>query len=356
MQVGDPVLDGERRYVGRVAAIASGTDGTRPSLPAGAVAQVVLAIDPELAAAVPVGARFRTRTAPRDGKWVFETLLPPAKRARVAHELRTFADEHGDAIATFVRPIAEDVIEHGMTTLEANLKDALKARQPEIDALLTKHRALVKDDLLPVLKRELGPSAKAKAQPLLREIGRELWNELPMWSLGWNAFVDVLPGTSKTRVDAWWAQFLEEKAIPIVAAHEDELLRALEDLIEEGARSPAVRQALGSATRRLAQDPDFKALVRGVLEDALVRPFEPAALIERLVADPVHQERFEALSDSFGPTLQRIGRALTIDEETGAIDPDLARVLRRVVFHKDARWVEVTAPRADAPQPPTRDL
>ena len=69
-----------------------------------------------------------------------------------------------------VPEIAEDVIEHGMTTLEANLKDALKAREDEIEALLVKHRALVKDDLLPVLKRELGPSAKAKAEPLMREL------------------------------------------------------------------------------------------------------------------------------------------------------------------------------------------
>ena len=36
----------------------------------------------------------------------------------------------------------------------------------------------------------------------------------------------------------------------------------------------------------------------------------------------------------------RIARRLTTDE-SGALDPDLARVLRRVVFRKDARWVEL---------------
>ncbi len=346
--VGDPVLDAERNYLGRVTGLWLG------EVPVGEVAdgdpcRALLAIDPERVHVLPPDPRFFTRTAPRDGKWVIETLLPPHKRALLAEELSAFADEHHEQIAAFIRPIAEDVIEHGMGVLEANLRGALKKHEDELQALLEEHRGLVKEDLLPVLKKELGPSAKKKAEPLLREIGRELWNELPMWTLGWNAFVDYLPGTSRTRVDAWWAQFLEEKAIPIVASHEADLLEALEELVEEGARSPAVRKALGDATRRLAHDPDFKALVRGILEDALVRPFELQELLERLLKDPTHQERMQALSDAFAPTLQRIGRKLTIDEATGRIDPDLARVLRRVVFRKDGRWVELRPASAAAP-------
>ncbi len=344
LRVGDPVLDGERRYLGRVAAIFGDSVSLHEVSAVSARYTVSLVIDPEAAPALPPEPSFRTRTAPRDGKWVLETLLPPHKREMVADELSRFARVHRRDLETFARPIAEDVIEHAMEVLEANLKHALDAHEPQIQALLSQQRGLIQQEVVPVLKRELGPSAKKKADPILREIGRELWNELPMWSLGWNAFVDTLPGTSKRRVDAWWSQFLEEKAIPIVAAHEKDLLRALEELIEEGARSREVRRALGQATRRLARDPQFKALIRAVLEDALVRPFDLKALVEKVIKDPVHQQRFEALSDAFGPTLQRIGRRLTIDEETGRIDPDLARVLRRVVFKKDARWVELRAP------------
>ena len=142
-------------------------------------------------------------------------------------------------------------------------------------------------------------------------------------------------------MDTWWTEFVDNKAIPILKAHEDELIKALEDLIEEGARDPEVRAALGAATRRLANDPKFKTIIRGVIEDALIKPLDVRVMFERILADPAHQGRLRHLETLFAPMLQRIGRRLTVDPQTGRIDPDLARVIRRVVFNKDARWVEL---------------
>ena len=348
LAVGDPVLDARRRPIGRVVAL-RGPDGralaaTWHAAPAGVTSAVLyeatVAFDPE--AEVPDAPRLVSHAVARnDGRWILGTLLPEPKRQALFAELRAFLAEHEVQVQGFLRPLAEDAIGHGMLVLEQNLSQALEARRAAIQALLDEHRVMVKDDLLPVLKRRLGPSAKEKAQPLLRDIGRELWDQLPMWSLGWSAFVDQIPGTSRNRMDTWWAEFVDTKAVPILRAHEDELIKALEDLVEEGARDPEVRAALGAATRRLASDPRFKAIVRGVIEDALVKPFDMRALVERLMADPGHQARFKQLETLFAPGLQRIGRRLTVDPQTGRIDPDLARVLRRVVFDKDARWVEI---------------
>lgn len=350
LAVGDPILDPERRPIGRVAALQD-PDGTRiaatwKSTAAVSTWRVTLVLDPEAPAGVEA-LRPRTCTAAGDGRWVLETLLPEPKRKLVYAEIDLFLKENRPEIERFVRPLAEDAIGHAMAILEKNLSAAVEKRSAEIHAILDSHRIMVKDDLLPVLKRKLGPSAKQKAEPLLREVGRELWDELPMWSLGWSAFVDKLPGTNKTRVDQWWAEFLENKAIPICAKHEGELIKALEELIEEGARDPEVRAALAGATRRLAADPRFKALVRGILEDALVRPFDAAGLMERLWADPAHQQRLRRLEELAGPMFQRIGRKVTTDPVTGRIDPDLARVLRRVVFQKDGQWVELGPPLAE---------
>ena len=342
LAVGDPVLDAERGFVGRVVAVI-GPDGRRvdatPQRPARGTFAAVLAIDPEFA--LPDEPSFVARAAPKDARWVVQTLLPPHKREILQRELTGFVDQNGDVLTAFLRPVAEDVIQHGMTVLEANLTDAVKSREDEIKALLDKHRGMVKEDVLPVLKERLGESAKRKAEPILTEIGRELWDALPMWSLSWRALFDTIPYTSQNRVDAWWAEFVETKAIPIMSAHEGELVKALEELIEEGAADPEVRKALGDATLRLAKDPEFKELVRGVIEDALIRPFEPSELFTKLWEDDGHQARLRDLERRFAPTLQRIGRLLTVDPETGRIDPDLARVLRRVVFKKDARWVEL---------------
>ncbi len=351
LAVGDPVLDERRRPIGRVVGLL-GPDGraltatwhaTAAGVTSSTAFDVTIAFDPEVD--VPADPRLVSHAVARnDGRWILRTLLPEPKRQALFAEVRAFMADNEVEIQGFLRPLAEDAIGHGMLVLEQNLSKALEARRESIQALLDEHRVMVKNDLLPVLKRRLGPSAKQKAQPLLRDIGRELWDQLPMWSLGWSAFVDQIPGTSRNRMDAWWAEFVENKAIPILREHEDELVKALEELIEEGARDPEVRAALGAATRRLASDPRFKAIVRGVIEEALVKPFDMRLLVERLMANPGHQARFKRLETLFAPGLQRIGRRLTVDPETGRMDPDLARVLRRVVFDKDARWVEIQPP------------
>ncbi|MCO5165983.1 MAG: hypothetical protein M9894_06400 [Planctomycetes bacterium] len=362
LALGDPLLDARRQVIGRVVRV-RGPDGADLAatwyaplavITSGTPFTVTVALDPE--ATAPAGARLASYAVARnDGQWMLRTLLPEHKWRVVVDETRAFLAENEREVQAFLRPLAEDAIGHGMLVLEQNLSAALETRRDAIQKVLDEHRVMVKNDLLPVLKRRLGPSAKVKAQPILREIGRELWDELPMWSLGWSAFVDRIPGTSRTRMDQWWNEFVENKAIPILKAHEDELIKALEDLVEEGARDPEVRAALGAATRRLADDPRFKAIVRGVIEDALVKPFDVRALLDRLMADPAHQARFRRLQELFNPGLQRIGRRMTIDPETGRLDPDLARVLRRVVFNKDARWVELVdpdAPTASAPRGP----
>ncbi|MBL4843882.1 MAG: hypothetical protein JKY65_00005 [Planctomycetes bacterium] len=339
LAIGDPILLPDRTRLGAVVAIGSGSARASWDLPHAETYAVTIAFDPEVE--VPDEFVLRSRATPMDGAWVLETLLPESKRRYVEDQIRAFLRDHEDTFMAFVRPLAEEVVAEATKVLEANLTKALSKREPEIQKLLDKHREKVRTEIVPVLKKELGPSAKSKADPILREIGRELWDELPMWSLGWRAFVDVLPGTRNDRVDKWWSEFVDNKAIPILEKHEEELMTALEELIEEAGRNPAVRKEMSKATKRLAKDPEFRKLARGILEDALLRPFHARDLFERLLAQPAHRERLRALSRAFAPTLQRIARKLTVDDKTGKLDPALVRVLRRVVFYKDARYVEL---------------
>ncbi|MGE0709834.1 MAG: hypothetical protein AB7N76_24875 [Planctomycetota bacterium] len=351
LAVGDPVLGPGGEQVGAVVAIHSGAYRFTwaEGLPPATSYAVRVEFDPETRALLPAEFDLVSGTTPMDGTWAFETLLPQAKRDLIAREVQAFIASNEDEIAAFVRPLAEEVVAHGMQVMEANLSAATSKREPEIRALLDAHRDKLRDEVIPVLKKELGPSAKKKADPILREVGRELWDALPMWSLSWRAFVDAIPGTRKDRVDRWWSEFVDTKAIPILSAHEPELMKALEELIEEGAHNPVVRKSLSNAARRLAQDPAFRALVRGILEDSLIRPFQWRKLLTDLTSKPEHRARLDRLVRAFQPALQRLAHQLTVDPETGALDPDLVKVLRRVVFLKDSRWVRVV-PRKTASQ------
>src|SRR5262249_40110969 len=98
----------------------------------------------------------------------------------------------------------------------------------------------------------------------------------------------------------------------------------------------------------LAKDPEFKRLVRVVVEESLVRPFDPWVIVEKIRANPAHRERTSKLEQDFGPTLERITRILSIEvgkDGRERLSPDLARVLRRMVLKKDGRWVAVTTKR-----------
>jgi hypothetical protein len=352
LKVGDPLLGINGEWAGAVVAIHSGAYQKTwdERLPPATSYSVRVALDPEIyPRGLPEGLRLTSGTTPGDPQWIMETLLPPHKRDMVAREIRAFMDTHKAKLTAFVRPLAEEVVGHGMEVMEANLNSALSKREKQIRALLDTHREKLREEIVPVLKEELGPSAKEKADPILREIGRELWDALPVWSLSWRAFVDVLPGTRKDRVDKWWKEFVDKKAIPILGEHEPELMKMLEDLIEEGGRNKKVRAVLGKATHRLAKDPRFRVLVRGILEDALIRPFQWREVFDKIARQPKHRQRLDRLVRAFQPVLQRLAHELTINTDTGKLDPDLVKVLRRVVFYKDSRWVRVVLSEPGSP-------
>jgi hypothetical protein len=341
--VGDPVLVGEQRtFAGIVSAVRLDESVAATATPAYFVSVL---LDPEYDPRDLEGASFEYGETSGDFVWIVETLLPPEKRDIIVEELTAFTRAHADELKALLQPIEEQVVEHAEHVLEANLTDTLKRHEKEIDALLDKYRGSLKDELLPVLKDELGPTAKEKAKPILTKIGRECWDALPMWQGGWALIKKKMPWTSKDYVDEWWQDFLENKAIPILKEHEGELMKAGEDLIKEGFKNPKVRAAFNDQLKKLASDPEARRLGRTILEEALVKPFDPAGLVKKIIADPQNRAHFKKLNESFAPVLQRIARLVTVqvrpDGKEG-LSPELARVLRRRMLNKDARWVTVT--------------
>lgn len=345
---GDPVLAGDERIcVGTIDSVR--TDTAAVATPTFTVAIVV---DPEYDARDLEGATFAFGSAGREAQWVFDTLLPPKKREQAWSELVAYTGSHSQEISELLRPIGDQVLEHAMRVLDENLVPTINRHEKDIDALLAKYDASLKEDLLPVLKDELGPSAKEKARPILTKIGRECWDALPMWQGGWAYVKGKIPGLGRDYVDEWWKDFLDNKAIPIVKEHEDELVKAGEDLVKEGLKNPKVRAAFRAEWKKLTADPAFKDLVRAIVEEALVRPFDPKALAKKIAEDPGNRARWKKLEETLDPVLEKIGRDVAITRRPDGRDglsPELARVIRRIVFNKDARWVTVTPRRPLVP-------
>jgi hypothetical protein len=342
--VSDPVLAGdERTFVGSVVAV-----DADPAAVVTPTYVVRIALDPEYDARDLEGASWGFATASGDAAWIVETLLPPKKWDLVRSELAAYSAAHSEEIGALLRPIGDQVMEHATRVLDENLTPTLKRHEKEIDALLDRYRGSLKDDLLPVLKEQLGPSAKEKAKPILTKIGRECWDALPMWQGSWAWVKAKLPFQKEDYVDEWWRDFLETKAIPILKEHEDELVKAGEDLVREGFKDPKVRAAFKDELKRVASDPEFKALLRTIIEEALVRPFDVAKVWAEIAQDPRNKEHWRSLQRTLSPVMKKVARDLAVEirpDGREGLSPAVSRILRRIVLNKDARWVSVTTAR-----------
>jgi hypothetical protein len=323
--------DGRLRLIGRVIEVKAVDPKHNMAL---------LAIDPE-SPAVTKNARFRVINARGDMSWAIKTMLPEHKLKKIKDELIRFKNENSDQLMDLGQIVAKDLVKESIDVLNANLSESVKRHEKAWRKVLDKHRASLKDDLLPVLKERLGPTVKKKLKPVLTKIGKELWDELPIWGVTWRALADTIPGVRKQYMEKWWNDFLENKAIPIVKNHEKEFIELAEDLSILAAEDAAVRGRLAVIARRLVDDPDFRKLVNVILNESLIEPFKGEKFLRKMLNNKDFQDRFNDLNVEFAPVLQRITQIIIEDEQHGGLNPDLVQVVRRVFFEKQARAIIV---------------
>lgn len=330
--------DGRFEALGRVVSVAPPSQGERV---------ITVACDPERPP-IRVGGRFKLVDARGDMTWALQTILPEAKMKRIKTELMAFKDSHEAEIMEIAQLVSRELVSQGIDTLEANLAEAVNRHEKEWSAVLDKHRVGLKRDLLPILKERMGPTVKEKLKPVLTEIGKELWDALPIWSVTWRALVDQVPGVRQRYMEAWWQDFLDNKAIPIVKAHENEFIELGETLFLQASQDPEVRKGLAKIARELVADRDFRVLVNTILNEALVEPFQGQRFFDKLMEDKEIRERVDALAAAFAPTMKEMARIVVEDENNGGLNPDLVEVVRRVFFERQARALYYEHP-TDAP-------
>lgn len=133
LSVGDPIL--------------LGGGGDRPDLGAvRQVGQIKRVLDPEthlpvrkaetrtaealFYASAPIvsgRARLTYYEMPDSLAWVADTLLPAEKRRRIAREIRTAIEAHQADVLASLQPVIEQSLRDGITILEQDLADAVKA-------------------------------------------------------------------------------------------------------------------------------------------------------------------------------------------------------------------------------------
>ncbi len=282
--------------------------------------------------------------------WVIETLLPPDRLREIREEAALFFEREGAAVRRALWPELKIALVDVISMYEEELPKALAARSVEWKSIYERHReGVMKTELAPVLEEVVLPIAKARLEPFLTEVGRELWEELPIWSLGIRYVLERVPGTEEDQVEKKFKEYLDQKAAPILEKHSPEAMRIAGAILKETVDDERVRLALGKVAKELAADEDLSALLRQTANELILENDRLSGILMDRWESGLRAAVLDA-SRRLDPLVREVVNGIVLNRERNGINPRLAQVLRTAVFRKDGRWVLLT-PGTGSPLP-----
>lgn len=329
LRPGDPVfVSAPDRFLVRVGRVESTGGGA-----------AVLALHPEAEERLREGLVARVYAVPDTVAWIVATLLPRAKTDEIRSLTVEFFRREGEAIRAALMPELEESVREVVAFYEEELPAALARHADEIEALATKHReGVIRRDLVPVVKEVGGKLAAEKFRPLAEEVGREIMDSLPVWSLGWRYLWEKVPFTDDQQMKKRFEKYFREEAEPILAAHTDEAVRLLGEVLKEMASDPRVRAAVRRVATEVAEDPEVAALAKELFSELVLRNERLVSLLRKRWEEGLRDAVASAASRT-EPLVKDIVNAVVKDADGEGLSPRFAHVLRTRVFWKDRRWV-----------------
>jgi len=227
--------------------------------------------------------------------------------------------------------------------VEEDLSASLLRNRPELERLASQYQdRVVEQELVPLLREEIWPIMQRRAEPLADEIGREMFERASAWRFGWRILYDksFLPQKELTQQE--WKRFIREEAVPVLSGHGDDIVAVQRDILKDLSESEKVRSTLQQNLTEVIDDPEFRAIVWGIFQEAVI---ENPRLHDRLAEHwktPETQRAMQLAADCVEPCVRRIGDLLFGTREEG-IAPEFAQVLRNQILRKDCRWLVLNA-------------
>ena len=282
-------------------------------------------------------ARLRLAVVPATaGAWVWKTLINDDTLPRI-REVWSRNDllPHRDEIAAMAVPVLQGVLVDCRETLETEARPFLDRHRPEIDALVAKVEAeLGKEELASLFESEVWPVLRTRLQPVLDEIGAEIWDRVPLWAFTWRALYQSLPLTADDHFERRWNAFVEEEVVPILEGHSADMIEVARGVAKETLENPKVGEYLKEFVLRMVGDPGFHRLGYTLADEVFFRnPGFRKRIAARWRSEEV-QEIVGFVSRKLEPTVREIGDIVLGTKQSG-ITPEFARVLRTQVLERD---------------------
>jgi hypothetical protein len=270
---------------------------------------------------------------------VIATMLPPERRQQIAQKLSALIELHGQEMASLMMPMFKQSLRDSLPVIQTAMEQSLVRHRDQIDDLAQQwNDEIIRQQLVPLARQEVLPIVRKHAEPVVEEVGRELWDKASLWRFGWRAVYDKSPLPQQDLVQNEWDRFVEQQAVPILEAHTDQFVNAVQKTMLDIAQNPQVRSELRAVASQIASDPKSKQLLTSILRETLIENESLKDVWQSVWTSPEAKQATRRLGDRIEPVLREIGDELFGTPETG-IDANFARVLRNQILGKDRRFI-----------------
>ena len=115
------------------------------------------------------------------------------------------------------------------------------------------------------------------------------------------------------------------------------MLELQQKIVGKVAENEQVRQALNESVRAATNDPELQKFLAEVLQDVLINNPRLQEAMNKQWSSAEAQQAFSLANSKLDPVIRDIGTSLFGTPDR--ITEEFAKVLRRRILHKDARWL-----------------
>ncbi|MGI9517080.1 MAG: hypothetical protein ACR2NP_08550 [Pirellulaceae bacterium] len=339
VRIGDPVFfeheDGRLVQVGALRQVDSPESRSHNETYANWASVTFFSSAPNIEA----GDYLTSHETPNSMDWVARYLFPPSRRQEIARLITKVYAEHSQEIMRDLMPILQDAWDEISIIVRDELVESIRKRQPEFERLGVRFREeIVEKDLIPLINEEVWPLVQVQAQPLLEQVGEQIWQRASIWGFGWRAIYDASPLPRRDLTKQEFSRFLENEAMPIIVANLPRFFEAQQVVLEQLVQNPRVIETLRRSLIKIGSDTELQTLMLDVLRETLFENPRLANALRNIWRRPDLQRVLELTDRRMEPTVVRIGESVFGSPYYG-VTPEFARILRNKILLKDRRWL-----------------
>ncbi|WP_372367971.1 hypothetical protein [Candidatus Uabimicrobium sp. HlEnr_7] len=287
--------------------------------------------------------KFYLEKEPGTPAWVVNKLLPEERRKELQNVLDEYLRIHTESIQQQLLPIFTEVAQESYTLLQKNFSAIMEKNKEELlKKLKDAEKKHISKELQTLWDDIIWPIILEESDPVIAPIVQKLWGKFPKAKIVMLWIYQSLPGTDNDHVQKKIEAYLQDKAIPVVEEHKEELAELMVTITNRVSKDDKVKASFFKMFKNIFSDEELLKIVKHtVIELYKINRDTFTEKLKKKWNDPQVRNSLADLSENFEPYLIKMINHILINEQR-EIRPELAQVLRRQILYKDKNFLIVT--------------